>query len=136
MEENAGRWAQIDTVLVVDDDDNWCFISKRIFKNAGVGQKVVTANNGLAAIKKLQTITAEGTKLPDLIFLDLKMPVMDGFEFLEEVTNSSELDLSRTKIYICTSSFNSKDKERASRYPIAGFITKPLTQEVLEKALS
>ncbi|MDB5261475.1 MAG: hypothetical protein JWQ14_756 [Adhaeribacter sp.] len=125
----------IDTVLVVDDDEGWCFLSKKILERAGVGKKIITANNGQEAIKKLQHILVSGENMPELIFLDIKMPVMDGFEFLEEVTQSAELNLSQTKIFMCTSSILSKDKERAYNYPISGFITKPLTQEILKNIL-
>ena len=61
---------------------------------------------------------------------------MDGFEFLEEVTNSSELSLSQTKIFICSSSFHPRDREKAKFYPIFGFITKPLTRAILRDILS
>jgi CheY-like chemotaxis protein len=56
---------------------------------------------------------------------------MNGFEFLEEVTQLTELNLSQTKIYVCTSSGHPKDKEQAYLFPIAGFLTKPITSEIL-----
>ncbi|WP_246151051.1 response regulator [Adhaeribacter aerolatus] len=123
----------MNTVLLVDDDDNWCFLSKKILKKAGIGEEILTAHNGREALKKLQDLTANGEKLPDLIFLDIKMPVMDGFEFLEALTKTPELNLDQTRIYMCTSSFHPKDRERAELYPIAGFLTKPLTPEVLKE---
>ena len=126
---------QIETVLVIDDDDSFCFLTKLLLQDAGVGKRVITANNGLEAIKKLQAMAAGGEKLPELIFLDIKMPVMDGFEFLEQLTKSPGLPLHGTRIYMSTSSFLPKDKERASRYPIAGFLTKPLTEELLSDLL-
>lgn len=135
-EQNASnidpaKWQHIHSVLVVDDDENWCFISKRLLKKVGVGKEILTANNGLQALKKLQHLATNGGRLPELVFLDLKMPVMDGFDFLDEVTKTADLDISSTRIYICSSSHHPKDKERASQYPVAGFISKPLTQEIL-----
>jgi CheY-like chemotaxis protein len=127
---------QIATVMVVDDDDNWCFLSRRMLQKAGVGKQILTANNGLEAIKKLQALLANGDKLPDLIFLDIKMPVMDGFEFLDEVTQWEALSPIHTRIFLCSSSVHHKDKERAGRYPVAGFITKPLTLEILKSILT
>ncbi|WP_051359642.1 response regulator [Adhaeribacter aquaticus] len=121
----------IDTILIVDDDETCCFVAKRILQKYGFGQQIITVHNGLEALLKLQTIATKGEKLPELIFLDIKMPIMNGFEFLEEVTQITELNLSQTKIYVCTSSNHSKDKEQASLFPIAGFITKPLTADVL-----
>ena len=127
---------QIATVMVVDDDDNWCFLSRRMLQKAGVGKQIITANNGLEAIKKLQALLANGDKLPDLIFLDIKMPVMDGFEFLDEITKWEALSPIHTRIFMCSSSVHYKDKERADRYPVAGFITKPLTPEILKSILT
>jgi CheY-like chemotaxis protein len=132
---NLEKMQQINTVLVVDDDADWCFLAKIILKKAGVGKQIITAQNGLEGIKTLQAIVISGQRLPELIFLDIKMPVMDGFEFLEQTTKSADLDLSRTRIFVCSSSFHPKDKERANLYPVAGFISKPLTQEILKGIL-
>src|SRR5690554_385378 len=126
----------IETIMVVDDDEDWCFVIKMFLRSAGFGQHVITAYNGLDALKRLQAIAASGEKQPELIFLDLRMPVMDGFEFLDEVSNSSELTLRQTKIFIVTSSDLARDKERASGYTIAGFISKPLTPQILSDILS
>jgi CheY-like chemotaxis protein len=126
---------QIDTVLVVDDEDNWCYVTKILLQDSGSVKRVLTANNGLEALKKLQTLIANGEKMPELIILDIKMPVMDGFGFLENLTKMQEIDLSHTRVYIMTSSFLSKDKERANLYPIAGYITKPLTEEIIRDIL-
>jgi CheY-like chemotaxis protein len=126
----------IETIMVIDDDQDWCFVIKMILQKAGFGKQVITAYNGLDGLKKLQAIAASGEKLPELIFLDLRMPVMDGFEFLNEITNSSELNLHQTKIFIVTSSNLSQDKEKATGYTIAGFISKPLTPETLSEILN
>lgn len=124
------------TVMVIDDDEDYCFVSRKILQKAGIGKQVITASNGLEALKKLQEIAASGEKLPALIFLDLKMPIMNGFEFLEELSKATELDLSKTRIYTTTSSVLPEDKEKANKYPIAGFISKPLSKEILEGILS
>lgn len=122
---------QVKTILVVDDDENWCYLSKKIIQRAGVANDIIMAYNGLEAFKKLENLRNNGEKLPDLIFLDIKMPVMDGFEFLEELAKSKSIDFTQTKIYMVSSSALAKDKERAEKYPIAGFITKPLTAQIL-----
>ncbi|MHC2990143.1 hypothetical protein OB13_00475 [Pontibacter sp. HJ8] len=121
--------------MVVDDDENWCFIAKKLLQKAGVGQEIITSKNGLEAYQLLRAISEKGEKMPDMIFLDIKMPVMDGFGFLDEVTKSAELDLRHSKIFICSSSLHPKDKERALLYPVVDFITKPLTQETLDELL-
>ncbi len=134
-QQNLEEMPQIETVLVVDDDDNFCFLTKLLLREAGVGNRVITAGNGLEAMHTLRAMAAGGEKLPELILLDIKMPVMDGFEFLDQLAQSPELSLHGTRIFMSTSSFLPRDKERASGYPIAGFLTKPLTEESLHEVL-
>lgn len=136
MNSNSENKQRFDKVLVIDDDENWCFIATKILQKAGIGQKILTHKNGLEAFKNLQKLSDTGEPLPDLIFLDIKMPVMDGFEFLEAVNQSEKLALNGTKIFICSSSMHPRDKERSARFPIAGFINKPFTPEVLADILS
>jgi CheY-like chemotaxis protein len=126
----------IDKILVVDDDENWCFISKRMLSKASMGNEIITAKNGLEALTILQQYAESGEKLPGLIFLDIKMPVMDGFEFLEELSQLSNLNLSNTRIFICSSSLHPKDQERAAKHAIAGFINKPFTSEILRDIMA
>lgn len=126
---------QINNVLVVDDDDNWCFLTKLILQKANIFKEIIIARNGQEALGKLTALATRGESLPELILLDIKMPVMDGFEFLEEVQKFPAINLSRTRIYLSTSSFLKTDKARAQLYPISGFITKPLTEEILNDIL-
>lgn len=124
------------TIMIVDDDDDYCFIAEIIFKKAGIGNQCIKASNGSEALEKLLEISAKGEKIPEVILLDLKMPVMDGFQFLEEVRNKPDLDLSQAKVYVSTSSILPKDKEKAFTYSITGFIPKPITKEILKNLLA
>lgn len=126
----------VNNVLVVDDDDNWCFLTKLILQKANIFKEITIARNGQEALNQIKALAAHGESLPELILLDIKMPVMDGFEFLEAIQICPALNLSRTRIYLSTSSFLQTDKERAQRYPISGFITKPLTEEMLDDILA
>lgn len=123
------------TVMVVDDDEDYLYITEIILQRAGIVNRIITASNGLKALEMLRGMAAAGEKNPTVIFLDLKMPVMDGFGFLEEATCSTELNLDQTRIYVTTSSVLPKDKEKALAYPIAGFIPKPLNQNILREIL-
>lgn len=107
-----------------------------MLKKAGISNPVITAHNGLEALNLLQAMAAAGQNIPELILLDIKMPVMDGFEFLEEVKKSPVIDIKNSRVYICTSSLHPKDKARASLHAVAGFITKPITPENLQHILS
>jgi len=126
----------INNVLVVDDDDNWCFLTKLILQKANIFREITIARNGQEALNKIKALAAHGESLPELILLDIKMPVMDGFEFLEEIQKFPAINLSRTRIYLSTSSFLKTDKEKAQLYPVSGFITKPLTEEILNDILA
>ena len=123
-------------VLIVDDDDNWLFISKRLLKRAGVeNQEIATAKNGLEAFEFLKSLAEQRNQLPRYIFLDIKMPVVDGFGFLDLVFGAEGIDASQVKIYLCSSSFHPVDREKASQFPVADFLVKPLSLEAVQQAL-
>ena len=120
---------------LINDDEISCIVSTAILKGAKLGSQIQSVYNGYQALDFLTKEcleTKEKSFCPAVLFLDLNMPIMDGFEFLEAFTQNEkfrELDLS---IVVLTSSAYSKDMEKAYRYPIAGFITKPITPEKLQ----
>jgi CheY-like chemotaxis protein len=126
----------IETVLLVDDDETSCFLAKRVLKRAQVTNQVVTVHSGREALEKLKEFSVNHKRLPEIILLDLNMPGMDGFEFLDELAQQP-VNLSNTKVFILTSSVNPQDKKKAAAAPItiSGYLTKPLTQEVLSDQL-
>lgn len=120
--------------MLIDDNPNDNFFHERIISRANCAETVVikeTALEALACIKK-------GEVRPDLIFLDVNMPAMTGWEFLEEY-NRLEADMHcRVVVVMLTSSTETEDKKKAASMDIvADFQTKPLTkpklQEVLDK---
>ncbi|MFB9861936.1 response regulator [Rufibacter immobilis] len=128
---------KVSKVLLVDDDPTAIFISLKLLKKMGVAEEFETANNGLAAFDFIRTncLPASGTptNCPELILLDIKMPVMDGFEFLEAFR---QLDLSpMPQVIMLTSSMHPKEIERARNLNVVGFLTKPLTQTALINVL-
>ncbi|EAY29532.1 response regulator [Microscilla marina] len=109
------------TVLLVDDDEITNFLCKKMLTELGF-QSVESATNGQEAIKCLQHTC------PDFIFLDIKMPVMDGFEFLEELKILALCQ--HTKIIMLTSSSREKEIKQASAYSnVIDFVVKPLTKQ-------
>ncbi|MBA9075394.1 MULTISPECIES: response regulator [Rufibacter] len=140
QEQNAADGTDnrsLQTVLVVDDDENWKYISRKMLKRAGVKEEhIATAKNGAEALDLLHGLVEKGQPLPAVVLLDIKMPVLDGFGFLKEINNSETVDLSQTKIYLCSSSFHSADREKASHYPITGFLNKPLSNELIQQVLA
>jgi CheY-like chemotaxis protein len=114
-------------ILLVDDDEINTFISKRLLEKSGVADKIEVVSDGQQALNLLIANQEQRNMQPDLILLDINMPVMDGFTFLREVMKRFPEDSWNKKILMLSTSNNPKDKEEAARYPIIGYLTKPLS---------
>jgi len=121
-------------ILLVDDDVINNELNKFVIENTGYAKNIEIALNGEEAINLLQK--KDETDTPNLIFLDLNMPIMNGFEFLEEYKNMNIPCKELTKIYILTSSRNEKDLAKAKNFQIEGYVTKPLTIEKVKTILN
>lgn len=129
---------KIDTVLLVDDDAGTNFLNRMVLEDAEVAKQIKTVLNGKEAIQFLANAEKDQEPSdPMLIFLDINMPVMDGWEFLNayrELNGKPKRDII---IVMLTTSLNPADKERAeSISEIAGFKTKPLSGEMLNEILT
>jgi CheY-like chemotaxis protein len=120
---------KLNCILLVDDNPADNFIHSRVIKNAEITENIAVVENGQQALDYL--LNSENIQ-PDLIFLDINMPIMDGWEFIDEYL---KLGLSKEKqiiIAMLTTSFNPSDKERADKRPeILYFASKPLKTEIL-----
>ena len=116
------------SVLLVDDDEINNFISIKLIKKALLNTEIMACLNGKFAIDQLYEIQKrDPDKLPDYILLDINMPIMNGWEFLDEYKRLNIDAQGRTKIYIISSSVFSNDINKAKSYPlIKDFISKPL----------
>jgi CheY-like chemotaxis protein len=123
-------------VLLVDDDNTFQFIGKALLKYVGVPpENIQTALSGKHAMEYLMNLYASGKSLPDLILLDLNMPVMDGFGFLEAFNKLDHPAKDKSKIIVLTSSHNSNDMERVRKFGITNYMTKPLQEDALRAEL-
>jgi CheY-like chemotaxis protein len=119
--------------MLVDDNETDNFISKRIIELANYADKIIIKNSGKLALEYLEQEKNNPENLPDLIFLDINMPVVDGFVFLYEFEQLSETVKQKCKIAILSSSDSKNDIERVINNEfVVRFVTKPLTVEVLE----
>ncbi|MCR6640937.1 MAG: response regulator [Sporocytophaga sp.] len=117
-------------VLLVDDDKINNYINLRLIRRIGLSEEIIVTNNGQEAITYLKT--CDKNELPTLILLDINMPVMDGFEFLEEYEKFKFNTVERPMIVVLTTSTNTNDIKKVESSPIAaGYINKPLTEENL-----
>lgn len=119
-------------ILVIDDDEPTNFFTRMILEESGCATHVVTVQSGQEALDYLAGSEKAEDKhecpSPDLIFLDINMPAMDGWEFLERY---KEMDiLNKVIVVMLTTSLFPEDKAKAERSPeISGFENKPLTEE-------
>ena len=121
-------------LLVIDDDDINIFIIKKIVDKTGFDIEMTSKSNGQQAVEFLQTAITNQTAFPDLILIDINMPVMNGWEFVEAYTTlgvTKDVDL-----YILSSSVYENDIEKTKSYSnVKGFISKPLSMERLIELL-
>jgi len=124
----------VELVLLVDDNDTDNFISKRIIEITRFSERVEVCNSGKAALDYLRAHQNDLINIPNLIFLDINMPVVDGFVFLYEFDKFSEAVKNKVKIAILSSSDNKRDIDKiVNNNHVINFITKPLTEISLEE---
>lgn len=124
----------IDIVCIIEDDPIHAFITKRFLDLSGRVKNIMIYKDGKEAYDNLKMIVEGAAKLPELILLDLNMPVWDGWDFLEEFTKIQVQ--STITIYILTSSNDPADLERAAKYNLnEHFLVKPITLEQLTSVL-
>lgn len=112
-------------ILLIDDDETTNFISKLVLKSAGI-EDVSEAINVMDALSYLER------DCPDIIFLDINMPIMDGWAFLEE--QKTKKLCGRTKVAMLTSSARPEDKQKAQGYAsVIAYLEKPLTEDKIRK---
>ena len=124
----------IDLVMLIDDNETDNFISKRIIEITEFAKRVEVKNSGQHALEYLSEHANDTDQLPSLIFLDINMPVMDGFMFLYEFENLPEPVREKCRVIILSSSDNKRDIDKIiNNKSVIQYITKPLTQNVLEE---
>lgn len=120
-------------IMVIDDDSTFLFIFQKQIENTEGMEIVNESRNGLEAINYLKNGQDASGKKPDLIVLDLNMPVMDGWGFLNEYSKLCDNGASAVPICILSSTINQADFDLASTYDsVKTFFSKPVTSEQLK----
>lgn len=124
----------LDKILCVDDDPITLMLCKMVINKASFSNEITTAKNGEEAIKYFDTLkTTDSNNKPQLIFLDLNMPVMDGWEFLDTFNTAAYSEFHDTKVIILSSTIDPEDLEKSRKYPmVIDFLSKPISKEMLE----
>ena len=117
------------TCLLIDDNYIDNFVTRKILEGGDFAEKVVVSQSATDAIESLRS----GAITPDVIFLDIRMPVMGGFEFLQEYDKLKIDNKQAIKIFMLSSSLDPTDlKKSSSNKYITQFIHKPITQKTLD----
>lgn len=125
------------TIWVIDDDPIYQIIMKKIILKSDIFSSNFSFSNGKEAIDSLKEIMMKNENFPDIILLDIEMPILDGWGFMEEIALLKPQINVEIKIYISSSSIAIEDKERAKNNPgILGYMSKPVTLDDLIKIAS
>ena len=126
------------SILLVDDDEINNFISVKLIKKTLLNTEISTCLNGKFAIDQLVAIqNRDPDKMPDYILLDINMPIMNGWEFLDEYERLNLGQSGKTKIFIISSSVFNNDINKAKSYALVkDFISKPLSVDKIKEVLN
>ncbi|MBD2724321.1 MULTISPECIES: response regulator [Hymenobacter] len=123
--------------LLVDDDQTTNYLNSLLIKRLNITDRLLVALNGQEALELVKIhCQAASPDCPALILLDVKMPVMDGFQFLAAYDQLPLPEKQAIIIVMLTTSLHPQDVDRVQRLNIAGFLNKPLTRDKLNDVLS
>lgn len=127
--------AKFADVLLVEDDPITVMVCERIIKMTSFADKVTSCQNGKFALDHLLSLNAKGV-MPKIIFLDINMPVMNGWDFLAEFEKIKSAFEELPCIYLLSSTVDPEDYTRAKSFTmVKDFISKPLSKEALQSIM-
>lgn len=122
----------IDTVCVVDDDLVYQFTIKKLIEGTKLVEKIISFSDGEKAIDFFHSLSENAVGTPDIVLLDINMPIMDGWDFLKEYVLIKPKLSKKITIYLVTSSVHDTDIERAKQISeITDYVIKPVTRSKL-----
>ena len=117
-------------IFIIDDDSVIAFLAKKTINSSNVSSKIRDFQEGSEAIEFLREFCNVAEQLPDIILLDISMPIMDGWQFLEEYALLQPKMSKKNKLYMFSSSISQIDIQRAKSNPlVTDYIFKPLQRE-------
>ena len=129
----------IETICIIDDDSIYINLITKILELKKISKSVLVFKNGKEALDYFKLLLDHGdaNQIPGIILLDLNMPVMDGWEFLDQFAAINEELPERIDLYVVSSSINLRDIDRAKSIDIVSdYITKPLNLDDFDKILN
>ncbi|HEX9979298.1 MAG TPA: response regulator [Flavobacterium sp.] len=124
----------LDRILCVDDDPITVMLCRKVISKASFAKHTDSAQNGEEALHYFDNLILHNDNhYPDLILLDLNMPVMGGWEFLDNFSKTYANFLTNTKVIVLSSTIDPSDVDKAKTYTmVIDFMSKPITVEMLE----
>ena len=135
MKKSDAQDAKYQTALLIDENEIDNFINERMITSCNFANKVIVKNSGPAALEYIKMALANNEPMPEIIFLDLNMPVMDGFGFLEEfdlIAKDHGHIKDDCKVIVLSSSISPVDIDKASTNQyVYKYVNKPLSEKYL-----
>jgi CheY-like chemotaxis protein len=123
-------------IALVDDDSIFQFTATRLLESSKLAQNILHFENGAEALTFLREKALQKEFLPDYLFLDINMPFVDGWMFLEDFTTLKSSLAKDISIYMVTSSIDQRDLNRAKSFSeVTDFIIKPISLERFQELL-
>jgi CheY-like chemotaxis protein len=127
--------SQFESVWIVDDDNIHQFFATKSLNHLKITDHILPFLDGDSALNTMQKIIIDKAELPDVIFLDINMPKMDGWEFMDEFSKIAGGITKKILIFIVSSSIADADRDRAKSYPyVTDFLIKPILPDTLKMA--
>ena len=125
--------ARYNTVMLIDDNELDNFVNKKLIENEHFASQVLVQSSGINALDYLKTHAGNLDEIPELIFLDIMMPDLDGFGFLSEFEKQHDPIKKKSRIVMLSTSESFKDLNRANQNKyVFKFLNKPLNKPVLD----
>ena len=119
-------------VFIVDDDPIYVYAFKRVLNELDLYDELEVYENGADALDAINEIKGNNGELPSVIFLDLNMPIMDGWDFLKDYKKFHKELTNNIAVFLITSSIARQDLERANKFKVVkNYILKPISKEQL-----
>ena len=123
--------------MLIDDNESDNLINQKMIEAASIADNIYThtgAKSAIEFLRNMEKLDVANQVLPDVIFLDIDMPLMDGFQFLDEFEKLSNTAKKKCNIVMLTSSINPQDSARSKKYAsVKQYLNKPLTNESIVK---
>jgi CheY-like chemotaxis protein len=112
-------------ILIIDNDQLLNKINEKVLRAANIAEEVFVTQNGQEAIELLRKRSIRNLRMPDMIILDLHLPVMNGFDFLDEFHKTGFAEKNKIELIVFTSSSNPNDRKKAFEKGVKHYLSKP-----------